>query len=485
MNDLKYVRENIEGVTIALKRRGFSFDGIAFSDLDEKRRFAIAEVEKLKAEKNQLSKQVGDLMRQKNAPVLAGASNEQTIINLKEDVSRISEKIKEKEIEANKLDQKLIDYLQNTPNLPANDVPDGLDAESNKLVRSWGQPPVFNDFLPKPHWEIGIELDILDWEKASKITGARFTVYKGLGARLERALIQFMLDYQTEKNGYKEHWVPLMVNSDSLFGTGQLPKFKEDLFKIFNSPPQTILEEMMHKARRASDEYNGSLPEKESKDVIKELLGYVEYVNSPNNGYYLIPTAEVPLTNLHRDDTFEESELPIKYCGYTPCFRSEAGAYGKDTKGMVRQHQFNKVELVKFTTPEQSEVEHEKLVLDAEGILQALSLPYQTLLLCAGDMGFGARKCYDIEVYAAGQDKKWWECSSCSNFGDFQARRANIKVKLKDGKKVFAHTLNGSGLATSRVLPAILENNQQADGSVVIPEVLRKYMGGLQRITKA
>ncbi|MGH7442749.1 MAG: serine--tRNA ligase, partial [bacterium] len=257
----------------------------------------------------------------------------------------------------------------------------------------------------------------------------------GLGARLERALIQFMLDTQTLRHGYTEFWTPLLVNADTMFGTGQLPKFEEDLFRLRGE-----------------------------------------------GGYYLIPTAEVPLTNLHRDEVLDEAVLPLKYTAYTPCFRAEAGSYGKDTKGMVRQHQFNKVELVKFCLPEQSFGEHEALTRDAEALLEALELPYRRMLLCAGDMGFGAAKCYDLEVYSAGQEKQWWECSSCSNFTDFQARRANIKVRRKDGSKELLHTLNGSGLATSRVFPAILENNQQADGSVVIPKVLRPYLGGLERI---
>ena len=426
MLDLKFVRENLDLVASKLKKRGLEFDVKGFAALDTERRASIGESEKLKAAKNDLSKKIGELMKAKED---AG--------DLKDRVKLMGDQMAAAEAKAAELDEKLSDILKRTPNLPDDSVPAGLSAEENVKVRSWGTVPSFA-FTPKPHWELGEALGILDWERAAKITGARFTVYRGLGARLERALIQFMLDTQTEKNGYLEHWVPLMANAESLYGTGQLPKFEEDLFRL--------------KGERE---------------------------------YYLIPTAEVPLTNLHRDEALDESALPIKYCGYTPCFRSEAGAYGKDTKGMVRQHQFNKVELVKFTTPETSAAEHEKLVADAEGILQQLGLPYQTLLLCAGDMGFGAQKCYDIEVYAAGQDKKWWECSSCSNFGEFQARRANIKVKLKDGKKIYAHTLNGSGLATSRVLPAILENYQQADGSIVIPEVLRPYMGGLKVISKA
>jgi len=422
MLDLKYVRENLEDVAVGLKRRGIDFDVAGFKAIEESRRRFITEAETAKAEKNKLSQAIGELKKSKQVP---GAE-------LMEQVKAMGEKISAAEAQAKSFDDQLLAILHATPNLPASDVPEGLSAEQNKQVRSWGEIPKF-DFKPKPHWELGEALGILDFERAAKLTGARFTVYVGLGARLERALIQFMLDTQTQKNGYLEHWTPLMVNEQSLFGTGQLPKFEEDLFRL-------------------------------------------------REGYYLIPTAEVPLTNLHRDETLDEASLPIKYTAYTPCFRAEAGAYGKDIKGMVRQHQFNKVELVKFTTPETSEAEHQALVKDAEGILEALELPYRTMLLCAGDQGFGAAKCYDLEVFCAGQEKQWWECSSCSNFGDFQARRANIKYKGKDGKKALVHTLNGSGLATSRVLPAILENYQQADGSIAIPKVLQPYMGGLEII---
>ncbi len=426
MLDLKYVRENLDSVAASLNRRApGTFDAAAFKAIDDARRAAITEAEKLKAAKNDLSKQIGELKKAKqNADDLMAKSK------------ALTDELAAAEAKATEADEKLYDILKRTPNTPHESVPDGKSADDNVKAKSWGTVPAFS-FSPKPHWELGEALGILDWERAAKITGARFTVYKGLGARLERALIQFMLDTQTTKNGYTEMWTPLMVNAESLFGTGQLPKFEEDLFKL-----------------------------RGEKD------------------YYLIPTAEVPITNYHRDETLEASALPLRYAGYTPCFRSEAGAYGKDTRGMVRQHQFNKVELVKFTSPETSFDEHEKLTADAESILEALELPYQRMLLCAGDMGFGATKCYDLEVYSAGQEKKWWECSSCSNFGDFQARRANIKVKTADGKKVLAHTLNGSGLATSRVLPAILENNQQADGSIVIPKVLRPYMGGLEKITR-
>jgi seryl-tRNA synthetase len=426
MLDLKFVRENLESVAAGLNRRAAgTFDAEAFKALDERRRAAITEAETMKAGKNELSKKIGELKKAK-----------EDATEIMDRVKLMGDQIASAEARAAELDGRLYDILKRTPNLPASDVPDGADAEGNVKKKEWGTPPAFK-FTPKPHWELGEALGILDFERAAKVTGARFTFYIGLGARLERALIQFMLDVQTAQHGYTEMWTPLMVNADTLFGTGQLPKFEEDLFKL-----------------------------RGEKD------------------YYLIPTAEVPVTNYHRGEVLDAAQLPLKYCAYTPCFRAEAGAYGKDTRGMVRQHQFNKVELVKFCAPEASADEHEKLTADAERILELLGLPYRRMLLCAGDMGFGAQKCYDLEVYSAGQDKKWWECSSCSNFGDFQARRADIKVKTADGRKVLAHTLNGSGLATSRVLPAILENYQQEDGSVLVPEALRPYLGGLERITR-
>jgi seryl-tRNA synthetase len=426
MLDLKFVRDNLPATAALLKKRGFDFDVRAFEATDTERRAAITEAEKLKQAKNELSRRIGEL---KKAGEDAGEPMER--------VRALGEAVAAAEARAAELDGKLFDALKRTPNLPDSSVPEGLGPEQNQVVKSWGTPPQFG-FNPKPHWELGEALGILDWNRAVKISGARFTVYRGLGARLERALIQFMLDTQTLRHGYTEFWTPLLVNAETLYGTGQLPKFEEDLFRL-----------------------RGDLP------------------------YYLIPTAEVPLTNLHRDEVLDEAVLPLKYTAYTPCFRAEAGSYGKDTRGMVRQHQFNKVELVKFTLPESSFEEHEKLTADAEAILEALELPYRRMLLCAGDMGFGAAKCYDLEVYSAGQDKKWWECSSCSNFTDFQARRANIKVRRKDGKKELLHTLNGSGLATSRVLPAILENFQHADGSVTVPKALRPYLGGMERITGA
>ena len=420
MLDLKYVRENLVETARLLKTRNFEFNTAEFKKLEEDRRALIFKAENLKAEKNAMSKQIGELKK-----------NKQDATAVMEKVKVLGEETSAAEAQAAEVDESLQKLLQTVPNLPAAGVPEGGE-ENNKVVDSWGEPKKF-DFEAKAHWDLGESLGILDWERAAKITGSRFTVYKGLGARLERALVQFMLDVQTQEHGYEEYWLPLMVNSKSMYGTGQLPKFEQDLFKL-----------------RDTD-------------------------------YYLIPTAEVPLTNYRGDEVLELGELPLKMTAYTPCFRSEAGAYGKDTKGMVRQHQFNKVELVKVTTPESSEEEHEKLTADAEEVLKKLGLAYRKLLLSTGDMGFGARKCYDLEVWAPGADR-WYECSSCSNFGDFQARRANLKYKDAEGKRQFCHTINGSGLATSRIFPAILENYQNADGSVTIPEVLRPYLGGLEKL---
>ncbi len=439
MLDVKFVRENLEAVAAGLKRRGVEFDQAGFKAIEEGRRRALTSVEQLKAQKNDLSRQIG-ILRRDPTNMVSGLGNSK-INDLMGQVNSLSMQITDKELEAKKWEDDLWNLLKNTPNLPHADVPEGLTAEQNRQVRAWGDKPTL-PFKPKTHWELGEALGVLDFERAAKITGARFTVYRGAGARLERALLNFMLDLQTNERGYLEHQVPLMVNADSMFGTGQLPKFEEDMFKV---------------PFRAGDD------------------------KAEERNFYLIPTAEVPLTNLRRGEVLKEEELPLQYTACTPCFRKEAGAYGKDTKGMVRQHQFNKVELVKFTTPETSYEEHEKLVADAEEVLRRLKLPYRVMLLCAGDMGFGAAKCYDLEVYHAGTDK-WWECSSCSNFEDFQARRANIKFKGRDGRTRLAHTLNGSGLATSRLLPAILENYQQADGSVLVPEALRPYLGGVEKI---
>ena len=339
--------------------------------------------------------------------------------------------------------------LARIPNLTRDEVPVGVSEADNKTVKTWGEPKKF-DFVPKPHWEIGEALGILDLERAAKLSGARFAVYMGAGARLERALIGFMLDLHTQKHGYKEVLPPFMVNSKSLFGTGQLPKFAEDLF-------------------RCSDADAEAAARGEFKD----------------NDHWLIPTAEVPVTNLYRDEILDEARLPISLTAYTPCFRAEAGAAGKDTRGIIRQHQFQKVELVKFTRPEESDAEHERLTRDAEEILEALELPYRRVLLCTGDTGFSSAKTYDLEVWLPGQNL-YREISSCSNFDAFQARRANIRYRPSGpkAKPEFVHTLNGSGLAVGRTWLAILENYQQADGSVLIPEALRPYMGGLDKIVR-
>jgi len=343
------------------------------------------------------------------------------------------------------LDEEMRQSLARIPNLTRDEVPSGKSEEDNVVVKSWGTIPAF-DFMPKPHWELGESLGILDLERAAKISGARFAVYKGAGARLERALISFMLDLHTGKHGYTEILPPFMVNSKSLFGTGQLPKFGEDLFRCGDGT---------------------EFVEGEYRD----------------NDHWLIPTAEVPVTNLYRDEILDEAKLPIRLTAYTPCFRAEAGAAGKDTRGIIRQHQFQKVELVKFVRPEDSDAEHENLTRDAEEILEALGLPYRRMLLCAGDTGAASAKTFDLEVWLPGQGL-YREISSCSNFEAFQARRANIRFKPGGkGKNEFVHTINGSGLAVGRTWLAILENYQQADGSVAVPEALRPYMGGLDRIT--
>jgi seryl-tRNA synthetase len=349
-------------------------------------------------------------------------------------MKKVSEIIKSKEVELTRIDDQLKPLLLEIPNIPDRSVPIGTDSSQNQVVRTWGSPGSF-DFEPRNHWDIGESLGILDFACAGKIAGARFTLYRGLGARLERALINFMLDVHTQEHGYTEILPPFMANPAALTGTGQLPKFKEDLFKI------------------------------ENWDL------------------YLIPTAEVPVTNIHREEILAEEALPIRYVAYTPCFRSEAGSYGKDTRGLIRQHQFNKVELVKFTRPEDSFDELEQLTHNAEMILQKLELPYRVVTLCTGDLGFGSAKTYDIEVWLPGQNL-YREISSCSNYLDFQARRAEIRFKRKGAKGTeLAHTLNGSGLAVGRTLVAILENHQQKDGSVLIPPALRSYMGGKESIS--
>jgi len=421
MLDLAFVRDNLELAKQKMRERGFEslLDDFARIDLD--RRKSLVEAEGGKARRNKVSEEIAALKKQK-----------QDAAELIAEMRTLGDEIKQLDEKAKALDDQLRELLRNIPNVPHESVPVGGSAADNKEIRRWGEPRKF-DFEPKAHWDLGPELGILDFERAAKLTGARFAVYQGVGARLERALANFMLDVHTVEHGYTEVLPPFAVNSASLFGTGQLPKFSGDLFKL------------------------------EGTD------------------YWLIPTAEVPVTNLYRDETLEAAQLPIKFCAWTPCFRSEAGSYGKDVRGIIRQHQFQKVELVKFALPETSYDELESLTRNAEVILQRLGLPYRVIVLCTGDMGFTSAKTYDIEVWlpSSGEYK---EISSCSNFEAFQARRANIRFRRGQGKTEFVHTLNGSGLAVGRTWLALLENYQQADGSVVIPDVLRPYLGGIERI---
>jgi seryl-tRNA synthetase len=423
MLDIKYLRQNIDFVRQKMDERGQKIDFNRFIDLDAKRRDILQAVETLRNERNSVSKEIGELKKKK-----ADAS---TLI---EKMSNVSAKIKEYDESLRVTEEELNAFVMVVPNVQHESVPQGHGSEDNPIVRSWGEKPVFS-FEPKQHFELGESLNILDFARGAKITGARFTVYRGTGAQLERALFNFMLDLHVEKHGYTEVLTPFMVNAESMTGTGQLPKFKEDLFKI----------EGME--------------------------------------YYLIPTAEVPVTNIYREEILEEDKLPIYLVAYSPCFRSEAGSYGKDTRGLIRQHQFNKVEMVKFSKPETSYDELEKLTTNAEEVLEKLGIAYRTVCLCTADLGFSSAKTYDVEAWMPGQNT-YREISSCSNFEDFQARRASIRFRRTDSGKVdFVHTLNGSGLAVGRTVVAILENYQQADGSVLIPEALRPYMRGLERIT--
>jgi seryl-tRNA synthetase len=424
MLDLKFVRDNIGKVELALQRRGLTLSLEEFVAKDVDRRRALAEIDELRHRRNTLSEKVG---QKKKAGLHAEAQP------LMDQVKDINLKIKQWEAEAEKHDPWVKDFLLTLPNLPDDSVPVGASAEDNPVVKTWGEAPRFG-FEPKAHWDLGESLGIIDFERAAKITGARFALLKGAGALMERALINFMLDLHTKKHRYTEVWPPFMTNRASMTGTGQLPKFAEDLFK---------------------------------------LEGF---------DYFLVPTAEVPVTNIHREEILRGEDLPLYYTAYTPCFRSEAGSYGKDVRGLIRQHQFDKVEMVKFTTPETSYEELELLLQDAEEVLQELGLHYRVVVLCTGDMGFAAAKTYDIEVWLPGQNL-YREISSCSNFTDYQARRAEIRFKRKGAKGTeLVHTLNGSGLAVGRTMVAILENYQQEDGSVLIPEKLRPYMGGMERI---
>ena len=422
MLDVKLLRDDLARVKERVATRGTEIEWGEFVSLDRERRDALANLERLKEKKNRLSGEIGKLKNSGGNAAL-----------LMREVEEVSEAIRIGEGPLASIEARFEKFMLTVPNLPESSVPVGRSAADNKEVRRWGDPPKF-DFQPKNHWDIGEELGILDFARAAKIAGARFALYKDSGAQLERALINFMLDLHTRKHGYREILPPFLVNRDAMTGTGQLPKFEEDLFRI-------------------------SEPE-----------------------FFLIPTAEVPVTNIHREEMLEREQLPIRYVAYTPCFRREAGSYGQDVRGLIRQHQFNKVELVKFTEPEVSYSELEKLVNDAEAVLQALKLPYRIVELCTGDLGFAAAKTYDLEVWLPGQSA-YREISSCSSFEDFQARRAQIRYrKEKKGKPIFVHTLNGSGLAVGRTVVAVLENYQQKDGSVVIPDALRSYMGGLERI---
>jgi len=426
MLDLNFVRENLEAVRSALAARNFPDDVLdRFSELDSARRAAIAESDALNQLRNAASREIGELIK-------AGKKEEAEA--KRREVAALREKQAELEQKRETAEAAIREILSSLPNLPAPEVPVGGDESENVEIRRWGTPRNF-DFEPKDHVDIGERLGILDLERAAKIAGARFAILNGPGARLERALVNFMLDIHIREHGYHETLPPFLVNRDALFGTNQLPKFEEDLFHV-------------------RDE----------------------------RGLALIPTAEVPVTNYYAGEILDAMDLPKRFVAYTPCFRSEAGSYGRDTRGLIRQHQFEKVELVKLTLPEESEREHEKLTGDAEKILQLLELPYRTVLLCTGDMGFGARKTYDIEVWLPSQGT-YREISSCSNCGDFQARRMNTRFRRSGGSKPeFIHTLNGSGLAVGRTWIAILENYQQEDGSVIIPKALRPYMGGIERI---
>ncbi len=434
MLDLSFVRANLELVEQRLRDRGQDPAALLgdFRALDQHRRERITEAEQLKAQRNKLSEEVARLKK-----------SGQDATAVMEETRALKSRMESLETAAAEAEEQLRAILTRIPNLPLDDVPAGRSETDNVEIKRWGEIPQF-DFTPKPHWEIGEQLGILDLERAAKVSGARFAVYWREGARLERALISFMLDIHTREHGYTEVLPPFMVNSKSLFGTGQLPKFAEDLFHCDDEPYEP--------------------------GVLRD------------NDHWLIPTAEVPVTNLYRDEVLEDAQLTISLTAYTPCFRSEAGSYGKDVRGIIRQHQFQKVELVKFTRPEESQAEHEKLTRDAETILETLGLPYRRVLLCTADLGFSSAKTYDLEVWLPGQ-QLYREISSCSNFLDFQARRANIRYRpAGQNKTALVHTLNGSGLAIGRTWLAILENYQQADGSVRIPDALVPYMSGQTKI---
>lgn len=422
MLDPRYVREHLEEVERRLATRGPCVDLVPFRELDSRRRDLLQKAESLKALRNRVSEEI------------ARVPDKSAVQDRIAEMRAVSQQIRDLDDQLRNVEEELESVLLTIPNLPSETTPIGADETANVEIHRWGDLPSF-PFEPRPHWEIGEKLGILDFERGARLAGARFTLYRGAGARLERALINFMLDLHTTRHNYIEMLPPFMVNRESMTGTGQLPKFAEDLF-------------------------------------------HLEGVD-----YFLIPTAEVPVTNIHRGEILRGDDLPLRYTAYTPCFRKEAGSYGKDVRGLIRQHQFNKVELVKFTKPEDSAAELQGLLADAEQVLRELKLPYRVVELCTGDLGFSAAKTFDIEVWLPGQNT-YREISSCSNFGDFQARRASIRYRESEkAKPEYVHTLNGSGLAVGRTLVALLENCQQPDGSVVIPEALRPYMGGMERIT--
>ena len=423
MLDIRFIRENVELVRKAVKDKKESVDIDKLLQIDEKRRGIIAEVDSMRAERNLLSSQIGELMK----------TDRSQAMKIKDKAKELSDRIKTLEEDEKGIAIQFDEVLQWVPNIPDDDVPEGKGENDNVTLKIWKNPPEF-DFVPKDHTELAESLDILDFKRGAKIAGSSFPLYKGLGAKLERALINFMIDFHTQNNGYTEIFPPFLANTESMFATGQIPKLESDMY------------------------------------------------NLTNDNLYLIPTGEVPLTNIRRGETIDESELPIKYVAYTPCFRREAGSYGKETKGLIRVHQFNKVEMVKITSKEESAAELEKLLHNAESILQALGIHYRVIELCRGDLSFSAAKCYDIEVWSPALNK-FLETSSCSNFKDFQARRSGIKIRRRGGKVELAHTLNGSGVATSRLMISILESYQTKNGSIEIPPVLFPYMNDLKEIS--
>ena len=415
MLDIRFIRDNKAAVETALVNRNEDKNLDDLIALDDKRREVITKSDELKAERNAESKKIGQLIKE-------GIGVDEVKANVRE----LGNKISDFDEELRKIEKNIREQLLYIPNLPSNDVPIGKNEEDNPVIRTWGEPKKLS-FTPKPHWELGEKLELFDFERGAKISGSGFPLYTGRGAKLQRALIQFMLDLHTQEHGYNEVSPPFLCNEFAMTGTGQLPKFEEDMYAM------------------------------------------------PQDGLYAIPTAEVPVTNIYAEEILD-MPLPLLHTAYTPCFRREAGAAGKDTRGLQRLHQFDKVELVKFTTPEKSDQEHEKLTLNAEEVLKRLELPYRVIELCTGDLGFSAAKCYDIELWTPAQEK-WIEVSSCSNFKDYQARRANIRYRNEDGKSQFVHTINGSGVALPRLLIALLENNQTATGEVILPKALDSYMG--------